>query len=359
MKSFLSVWTLVLLSFYGRSQNNVGIGITNPVSTLDVAGGLGVGTAYSGIYTAPANGFIVEGNVGIGIPSPTAKLHIVGGVKLEAQNSFEFGSGIGGKELNAGKIGYGIFTPNSLDIVGAGNTASSRKIKFWNEGGAHFSGPIGIGAIPATSAALDIQSTTGALIVPRMTTIQRDALTAVPGMIIFNLDSLKFQGAHQTGSLGGVENIDVSNPVTGNSLPCWQFDSVGQSFLIVNPGTLTRIELNVDEVFNPGTFDFKVRSGNTITGPILSLNSGVNISSTGVISIVLSTPIPVSVGQQYTFQFSTTTNSIAEFLSNSMDPYPDGHAWLTDPVLSSDLWFKTYVTSTNTLEYPWYNLSHD
>lgn len=39
---------------------------------------------------------------------------------------------------------------------------------------------------PATSAAVDITSTTGALLVPRMTTTQRDALTEVNGMIIYN-----------------------------------------------------------------------------------------------------------------------------------------------------------------------------
>jgi hypothetical protein len=48
-------------------------------------------------------------------------------------------------------------------------------------------GRVGIGtASPATSAILDLSSTTGALLLPRMTTTQRDALTAVNGMIIYN-----------------------------------------------------------------------------------------------------------------------------------------------------------------------------
>ncbi len=55
---------------------------------------------------------------------------------------------------------------------------------FFSDGG---SNNIGIGtALPAISAKLEINSTTGALLLPRLTTTQRDALTAVNGMIIYN-----------------------------------------------------------------------------------------------------------------------------------------------------------------------------
>lgn len=45
---------------------------------------------------------------------------------------------------------------------------------------------IGANAAAATSAILELQSTTGALLLPRMTTAQRDALTAVDGMMVYN-----------------------------------------------------------------------------------------------------------------------------------------------------------------------------
>lgn len=46
---------------------------------------------------------------------------------------------------------------------------------------------IGMGtAAPAASAKLEISSTVGALLLPRMTTTQRDALTAVNGMVVYN-----------------------------------------------------------------------------------------------------------------------------------------------------------------------------
>ena len=53
------------------------------------------------------------------------------------------------------------------------------------------SGGVGIGTT-SPQGALDVNSTTGAFIVPRMTTTQRDALTAVNGMIIYNTTTNQF-----------------------------------------------------------------------------------------------------------------------------------------------------------------------
>jgi len=55
-------------------------------------------------------------------------------------------------------------------------------------------GLVGIGGTPDAYGALDVQSTVGAIIVPRMTTTQRDALTAANGMILYNSTTNKFQG---------------------------------------------------------------------------------------------------------------------------------------------------------------------
>lgn len=51
------------------------------------------------------------------------------------------------------------------------------------------------GGVPSeASALLDLSSTVGALLVPRMTTTQRDALTPVNGMIIYNSTANQMQG---------------------------------------------------------------------------------------------------------------------------------------------------------------------
>lgn len=46
---------------------------------------------------------------------------------------------------------------------------------------------------PTASAALDIQGTDGALLYPRLTTVQRNALTAVAGMMIYNTTNSAFE----------------------------------------------------------------------------------------------------------------------------------------------------------------------
>lgn len=53
---------------------------------------------------------------------------------------------------------------------------------------------VGQNATPAGSAALEISSTTGALLMPRMSTAQRDALTGVNGMVIYNSSTDRFEG---------------------------------------------------------------------------------------------------------------------------------------------------------------------
>lgn len=52
----------------------------------------------------------------------------------------EFGNGVVGKEINAGRMGYAIFTPGALDIVGAGTNNTNRRVNVFAEGGASFNG---------------------------------------------------------------------------------------------------------------------------------------------------------------------------------------------------------------------------
>src|SRR5262249_21929037 len=81
----------------------------------------------------------IDGNVGIGTSTPTARLHVNGEVKVDGANALELGADVIGKEPNAGKLGYQLFTPDALDIVGAG-TGANRTVKFWAEGGTSFNG---------------------------------------------------------------------------------------------------------------------------------------------------------------------------------------------------------------------------
>lgn len=104
------------------------------ISTSSVGSGGWTSTAF-GIY--PTN---LDQNVGIGMDQPVDKLEINGDMSIMNNGSLEFGKYISGKETNAGKMGYGLFTANTLDIVGAGNSYLERRIRFWAEGGSTFEG---------------------------------------------------------------------------------------------------------------------------------------------------------------------------------------------------------------------------
>ena len=82
-------------------------------------------------------------------------------------------------------------------VTGAGASPTGR-MAFTVEGNEAISidetGNVGIGtSAPASSAILEVSSTTGAILFPRMNTTERDALTAVDGMVIYNTSLSKLQ----------------------------------------------------------------------------------------------------------------------------------------------------------------------
>ncbi len=81
----------------------------------------------------PANkNAVILTNLGIGTTNPVNKLDINGTVGISSTNTVEFGQGVSGKEINAGKIGYQRFS-GGLDIVGAGaSTSPTRTVTIWD-----------------------------------------------------------------------------------------------------------------------------------------------------------------------------------------------------------------------------------
>ncbi len=65
-------------------SQNVGIGTAAfiPVNLLDVKGNAVIGSTYSGVNVAPANGLLVEGNTGIGTVAPIKKLDVRGDIQV-------------------------------------------------------------------------------------------------------------------------------------------------------------------------------------------------------------------------------------------------------------------------------------
>jgi hypothetical protein len=191
---------------------NVGIGTDTPTEKLHiVGGGLLINTAQVGGYYTRIEGneimggligppgthhlhikpgdnsshlLLAEdgGNVGIGTDNPLTKLHIVGGAFWVLTSEI----GGNGCRITGNEIaGTGVNPPGSNPLhVKPGDNSSSVLL-------AEDGGQVGIGTANPQGA-LDVSSTTGGLIVPRLTTTQRDALTAVNGMIIYNTTTNQF-----------------------------------------------------------------------------------------------------------------------------------------------------------------------
>ncbi len=91
-----------------------------------------------------------DGNLGINNSNPIYRLDVGGSSnfngRLRIKNNYaiETGADIVGKEVNAGLIGYNLFSTNALTFVGAGTDAGNRKAYFFTEGGTTIAGPLNV-----------------------------------------------------------------------------------------------------------------------------------------------------------------------------------------------------------------------
>jgi subtilisin-like proprotein convertase family protein len=157
--NFNGVWTLQVasqISSNAATLLNWSISFDEPNSGTTAttflqginSGGLSGGITNSILKYASAtsatNSIIFDNgtNIGIGNSNPNTKFHLSGKMKIDSTFSLEFGGGMFGKQADAGKIGYRMFSTDALDIVGAGTSSTNRKIKLWNEGGVSLTGNV-------------------------------------------------------------------------------------------------------------------------------------------------------------------------------------------------------------------------
>ena len=159
-----------------------------------------------------------NGDFGIGISAPTAKLHVViaginPAIKL-SNATYDVDIRPSGpstlSELNTNNIGWqvsstdGYFRLNRTAGSGAAliyvnGTATGLALSGAVAGTEHMKinsvGNVGIGtSSPSASTLLDLSSTSGALLITRLTTVQKGLLTPINGMIVYDTDLGKFQG---------------------------------------------------------------------------------------------------------------------------------------------------------------------
>lgn len=133
-------------------SGNVGIGITDPKSSLSVKGGIAVGTTYAGTLAAPANDLLVEGKVGIGTNDPGSNaLHAgTGSVRFElgtgrklslgGNGSFEIDKPgvVGGRFIVTEDGNVGIKTPAPNDALDVRGLVLAQRLCFTDEKGTPF-----------------------------------------------------------------------------------------------------------------------------------------------------------------------------------------------------------------------------
>lgn len=124
------------VSFFANGTHNDGVSNPGTGGTLMATLTPGGFTLNSGVFTGNGSGLT---NI-----SPAALPNNYNYLGINGNNVIEFGRGVAGKQIDAGKIGYGTFSGGAaLEIVGAGTAANSsdRKINLHSQGGLRVLGP--------------------------------------------------------------------------------------------------------------------------------------------------------------------------------------------------------------------------
>lgn len=186
--SFGNVYGLNVIPYAqaGTINNSYAIFISQTQSGGTVNNSYGIYQADSGAKN------YFNGSMGLGITSPAVKLHQDGGTSTATSHKFTAGTTTGQTATDGFDIG--ITTTGAAEIRQYENLALSLFTNNTQRMQIAAGGGVAIGSSsPTTSAALDIQGTTGAVLLPRLTSAQRNALTATAGMIIYNTDNTQVE----------------------------------------------------------------------------------------------------------------------------------------------------------------------
>jgi hypothetical protein len=284
-----------------------------------------------------------NGGVGIGTATPNAALqfgNVLANRRIvlweDANNDHQFyGFGMNGNTLR-----YQVAAPsqNHVFYAGASTTASNELMRIQGNGNVGIgtttpSAKLEVTGTTKINGQLEVATTTGAILIPRLTATERTALTAVPGMMIYNSSTGKFQG-YASGL--GAEALDQSMTIANSTM---NSSMVGQSFIAGATGELSKIDVTVSVFTAAGSCTIRVYDGAGTGGALLG-SLGGTISAAGIKSFTL-TGINVVAGNTYTLSIGHSAN--CTWSMDSANSYPSGSFYTAIPTAAFDLWFKTYI----------------
>lgn len=180
--------------------NNTAIGATSLFSSV---GSFNTAVGYGALHDTTASENTAVGYGALQFNTTATKNSSLGVQSLYANTIGSGNTAIGHR------AGYVIVTGSSNTFLGSNSDSTLSNISGSTAIGANsvvsqsgalilggtgvYSVNVGVGTpTPNTSAILDLSSTAGALLVPRMTSVQMSALTAVNGMVIYDTTTSKF-----------------------------------------------------------------------------------------------------------------------------------------------------------------------
>ena len=250
-------------------------------------------------------------------------------------------------------------TQNLNQVLVNGNNANGNNLVN--------TGTIGVGtATPNSSAAIDITSTTGSLLLPRMTTAQRNNLTAAEGMMIYNTTETQYQG-YGYGTVAGTPAVDQAQLNFDNAS---MESDMSQSFTAGVSGTLSSARVLLNAMGPATDATIYIRSGVGNAGAILYQTTvSVTYQDGGTWYIINPTGVSVIAGNNYTINMTSNgggfMNEINWLLATN-NPYAAGNAFLGSNANTTsnfndffgyDFAFETSVSSLTAGSLGWINLN--
>jgi hypothetical protein len=179
-------------------------------------------------------------------------------------------------------------------------------------------GNVGIGTTtPNSNAALDVSSTAKVFLPPRMTQVQRDAISSPPiGGIIFNTTTNKLQVYINTFSstVYGNNTFSTTSGTCLHSLPLWFTPTVS--------GSITQVKFYIPWAGETASVAIKT---NFCTTPVLLGTSNTITAVTGWNTWTFSTAVPITAGTTYFFTSDNASACLGVSWSDTGDDTTTGN----------------------------------